>query len=59
MMKALFLLIPLAVAACSTAPSKFSSPPADAPVWNLNTGRLPGTNDLIHEPNWKDADAAR
>lgn len=47
---ALFLL--LVLGACSAVPTHFSKPDADAQAWDLNRGRWPGTNDLIHEPVW-------
>lgn len=49
-MKTLGLLVLLALGACSTGPTQFSKPGADAQAWNLNPGHWPGTNDLIHEP---------
>jgi hypothetical protein len=45
---ALFAL--LLLAACSSGPATFSKPAAHAQAWDLNPGRWPGTNDLIHEP---------
>ena len=48
-MKPLALLALLLLAACSSGPATFSKP-AHAQAWDLNPGRWPGTNDLIHEP---------
>lgn len=50
-MKPFMLVVLLALAACSSGPTQFSKPAADAQAWDLNPGRWPGTNDLIHEPN--------
>lgn len=50
-MKLLLALALLAtLAACGQREVKFSAPPSDAPSWDLNVGRWPGTNDLIHPP---------
>jgi len=49
-MKLIAIIVLLAVSACSPAPVQFSRPDKDAKVWDLNPGRWPGTNDLIHEP---------
>ncbi len=46
-----FLLV---LAACTPAPVQFSKPDKNAAVWDLNPGRWPGTNHLIHEPNLGD-----
>jgi hypothetical protein len=45
------IVIVLAASACTPAPVEFSKPDKNAPTWDLNPGRWPGTNDLIHEPN--------
>jgi hypothetical protein len=39
------------LAACSTGATKFAGPDDGAPVWDLNPGKWPGSNDLIHEPS--------
>jgi hypothetical protein len=49
-MKPIGVIILLAMAACSPGPVEFSKPDKDAKTWDLNPGRWPGTNDLIHEP---------
>ena len=51
-MKTIALLVLLALAACSSGPAQFSKPDGDAQAWDLNPGRWPGTNDLIHQPVW-------
>jgi hypothetical protein len=52
-MKPIILFLLLALAACSASPPQFSKPGDDAQVWNLNAGLIAGTNDMIHEPNWR------
>jgi hypothetical protein len=51
------LLALIALAACSTGATKFAGPDDNAPVWDLNPGKWPGTNDLIHEPNVRPMEA--
>lgn len=48
-MRAIILVV-LLLAGCASGPPKFSSVPNDAPVWDLNPGRWPGTNDLVKPP---------
>lgn len=38
------------LAGCQTGAAKFAGPDDSAPVWDLNPGKWPGTNDLIREP---------
>jgi hypothetical protein len=40
----------LLLAGCASHGPKFSSVPDDAPEWDLNVGRWPGTNDLAKVP---------
>ena len=49
-MRFVALCVLLALAACDMGPTKFSAPAKDAPGWDLNVGKWPGTNDLIHPP---------
>jgi uncharacterized lipoprotein YajG len=44
------LLAVLLLAGCASQPQKFSSVPEDAPSWDLNPGRWPGTNNLVSVP---------
>ena len=46
-----WLVAVLLIAGCTPAPVKFSEPPKDAPVWDLNSppDRMQ-SNDLIHPP---------
>jgi hypothetical protein len=50
-MKVLVIALAFALTACSPpGPVTFSSPPKDAPVWNLNGSTVQGTNDLVQPP---------
>jgi hypothetical protein len=40
----------LALGACEHHPPPLNAPDASAPVWNLNTDQMQGTNDLMHVP---------
>ena len=46
----LWLLLLLAVPACTPQPLPLLMPPDDAPEWDLNVGRWPGSNDLTKPP---------
>jgi hypothetical protein len=48
------LLILLIVAACTSGPPKLTEPPKNAPVWDLNIGKEPGTNNLVQAPTLGD-----
>jgi hypothetical protein len=50
--------VTLLMAGCSTGPKKFVGPDDSAPVWDLNPGKWPGTNDLLHEPTLHPMEAA-
>ena len=49
-MRKLVLVVMLALGACEHHPPPLNEPSQNAPVWNLNTDQVQGTNDLIHEP---------
>lgn len=53
-MKTAFVIVLLAVSACASGPPKLTEPPKNAPVWDLNTGAEPGTNNLVHAPTLGD-----
>jgi hypothetical protein len=44
------ILALVVLSGCSAGAAKFAGPDDSAPVWDLNPGKWPGTNDLIHEP---------
>lgn len=47
------------LAGCATGAAKFAGPDDSAPVWDLNPGKWPGTNDLIHPANVQPMEANR